>query len=101
MRKLADALFRNLAGIGGRSALLANAWDPTQQSVAEREFTSVAPDVYRQATFAPKTHPCGSDDHDHFADPLERRRIFETVYPADVRRENGGHLGIESSTPRP
>lgn len=96
MASVADTLFRNLGGIGGRATLLANAWDPTQHSVAQREFESGEPDVYRQAAFSPTEHPCGSDTHDHFGDPLERRRIFEAVYPEDHRRENGGHVPLES-----
>ena len=96
MRKVADAQYRNLAGTGGRASLLANAWDPTQHSVAQREFESSAPDVYRQATWAPTQHPCNQPEHDHFGDVVERRRIFEVVYPEDVRRENGGHVDLDS-----
>lgn len=96
MRRVADAQYRNLAGTGGRATLLANAWDPTQHSVAEREFTAKAKDVYRQAIWAPTSHACGAEDHDHFGDELERRAILETVYPVDVRRENGGHADLDS-----
>lgn len=88
MRKLADTQFRNLAGTGGRASLLANAWDPSQHSVAQREFESKATDLYRQATWPSKDLA--------FADPDQRRQILETVYPADVRRENGGHADIDS-----
>jgi hypothetical protein len=99
MRRVADALFRNLAGVGGRAALLANAWDPTQHSVAEREFKSPATDIYRQSIWAPTEHECGSTEHDHFGDPIERRRIFEVVYPLDQRREGGGHIDLDSIEP--
>lgn len=88
MRRLADTQYRNLAGIGGRAVGLANAWDPGQHSVAQREFESKATDVYRQSTWAPR-------DLD-FADQGERRRIFEVVYPPDVRRENGGHVDLDA-----
>lgn len=88
MDKVANAQYRNLAGVGGRASLLANAWDPTQQSVAQREFESDAADIYRQATWAPK----GKD----FADPEQRREILEYVYPADHRREHGGHADLDS-----
>jgi hypothetical protein len=96
MEKVADAQYRNLAGTGGRATLLANAWDPTQHSVAQREFESTAEDLYRQAIWSPSSHACDSDEHDHFGDPLERRGILEAVYPADHRRENGGHADLDS-----
>ena len=96
MRGVADAQYRNLAGVGGRASLLANAWDPGQHSVAEREFTSTEPDIYQQSIWPPKEHPCKDDEHDHFGDLLERRRIFETVYPLDTRREGGGHVDLDS-----
>jgi hypothetical protein len=88
MDDVADTQYRNLAGIGGRAVGLANAWDPTQKSVIQREWESGAPDVYRQATFAPE----GLD----FEDPIDRAAIYQAIYPADHRRENGGHLPIES-----
>jgi hypothetical protein len=96
MDDVADTQYRNLAGMGGRASCLANAWDPTRHSVAQREFESKEPDVYRQATFAPTSHACGqqTEEHDHFADPIERRAIFEAVYPPDHRREHGGHLEL-------
>jgi hypothetical protein len=91
MVKLADTQYRNLAGTGGRASGLANAWDPSQRSVIQREFESTASDVYRQSTWAPE----GLE----FAEPGDRRRIFEAVYPADVRREHGGHLDLEAIEP--
>lgn len=93
MDRVADAQYRNLAGVGGRAMGLANAWDPTQASVIQREWESGAADVYRQAVFA----PAASDDRElDFADPDDRAVVFDAVYPADHRRENGGHLTIES-----
>jgi hypothetical protein len=93
MRRVADAQYRNLAGTGGRASLLANAWDPAQESVAQREFESAALDVYRQSTWAPKEIAGVALD---FTDPIDRRRIFEAVYFPDVRRENGGHVDLDS-----
>jgi hypothetical protein len=98
MDDVADAQYRNLAGTGGRASLLANAWDPSQASIAKREWELVDDGIYRQAIWPP-THaelPCLDADHDHYGDPLERRRIFETVYPLDHRREGGGHVDLDN-----
>lgn len=45
--KLADTQRRNLAGMGGRSIETTNAWDPSEESVAQTTFESAPPDVYR------------------------------------------------------
>jgi len=45
--KLADTQRRNLAGMGGRFLETANAWDPTEQSVAQETYESEAGGVYR------------------------------------------------------
>ena len=37
MTKVADTQYRGLAGMGGRAALTTNAWDPGEESVAQRE----------------------------------------------------------------
>jgi hypothetical protein len=55
MTRVADAQYRNLAGMGGRASLESNAWDPAQQSVAQREFESASSDVYRQFDRPPKS----------------------------------------------
>jgi len=89
MEKLANAQYRNLAGTGGRALLLANMWDPSQHSVAERE--SQVDGVYFQSI----PWPSGLD----FMDPEQRRRGLEVVYPLDVRREGGGHLDLNSIEP--
>lgn len=93
MAKVADAQYRNLAGTGGRASLLANAWDPSQNSVAQREWDASATDLYRQSVWPPAKD--GERDLD-FTDPIDRRRIFEAVYPLDVRREGGGHVDLDS-----
>lgn len=87
MTKVADTQYRNLAGMGGRASLTANAWDPTDRSVAQREFESTSTDVLRQMVVPPT-------DLD-YADPVDRRRIHEIVYPSDVRRESGGHVDLD------
>ena len=88
MVKLADTQYRNLSGMGGRAALTSNAWDPAEHSVAQREYESSADDIYRQYVQPPKTLSYGNK--------AERRKIHRIVYPADVLRENGGHLDPDS-----
>lgn len=88
MVKLADTQYRNLAGMGGRAALTTNAWDPAEHSVAQREYEAKAPDVYVQFNRPPETLS--------FANKAERRRIFRIVYDADIRREHGGHVDLDS-----
>src|SRR3989304_2314328 len=34
--------------------------------------------------------------HLSYGDRRERHKIHQAVYPADVRRENGGHLDLDS-----
>lgn len=93
MEKLADAQYRNLSGTGGRAFLLANMWDPSQHSVAQRE--SAIDGVYFQTIPWPKVDGKVLD----FMDPDERRRGLEVVYPLDVRREGGGHVDLNSIEP--
>jgi hypothetical protein len=88
MVKLADTQYRNLSGMGGRAALTSNAYDPSERSVAQREYTSTVTDVYRQFATPPKNLS--------YANKAERRKIHRIVYPPDVLQENGGHLPIES-----
>lgn len=88
MVKLADTQYRNLSGMGGRAALTTNAWDPAEHSVAQREYESAATDVYRQFVSPPKNLSYG--------DRRDRHRIHRIVYPADVLRENGGHVDLDA-----
>lgn len=88
MVKLADTQYRGLSGMGGRASLSSNAWDPSQQSVAQQQFESAAADIYRQFIQPPRALS--------YNDRHERRKIHRIVYPADVLRENGGHLDLDS-----
>lgn len=88
MEKLADTQYRNLAGMEGRASLTTNAWDPSQHSVAQREFESKATDIYRQFV----QPPAGLS----YTDKRERHKIHRAVYDSDVLRENGGHLNLDS-----
>lgn len=92
MTKVADTLHRNLAGMSARASLESNAWDPAQHSTAQREYELVdqgkVDDVYVQFT----QHPKGLS----FTNKVERRKILRIVYPADTRREAGGHVDLDS-----
>jgi hypothetical protein len=70
-RALADNQRRNLAGMGGRWLETTNAWDPTQESVAQQTAESTAPGVLK-------------DDVDpgpgSIRNKQERRRMFRKVY---------------------
>lgn len=87
MARVADTQYRGLAGMGGRASLTTNAWDPSEQSVAQREFESSAKDVYRQFAQPPA--------HLSYRNKQERRRIHRIVY-AEALRENGGHIDLDS-----
>jgi hypothetical protein len=87
MTKVADTQYRGLAGMGGRASLTTNAWDPSEQSVAQREFESSATDVYRQF----KRPPANLS----FTNKRERRRILQIVY-GEALRERGGHVDIDA-----
>jgi hypothetical protein len=69
--KLADTQRRNLAGMGGRAIATTNAWDPAENSDAQRTFEAHMPDVYIDY---PKPLP-GS-----FRNKRERRRILKHAY---------------------
>lgn len=84
MLKVADTQYRSLAGMGGRASLTSNAWDPSEESVGQREYESNADDVYRQFIQPPK--------HLNYANRNHRKKIHSIVYPTDVLRENGGHV---------
>jgi hypothetical protein len=88
MAAVADTQYRGLAGMGGRAALTSNAWDPAERSVAQVEFESKAPDVYRQFVRPPKTLK--------YETVKDRRKIHRIVYPPEVLREEGGHVDLDS-----
>lgn len=70
-RKLADAQRRNLAGMGGRWLETTNAWDPTDESVAQQTAESQAPGVYLDDV----EPPAGS-----VRNKQERRKMLRRVY---------------------
>lgn len=69
--KLADVQRRNLAGMGGRSIETTNAWDPSEESVAQTTFEANRDDVLVDYPEPPK----GS-----IRNKRERRRVLKFVY---------------------
>lgn len=52
--KLAETQRRNLSGTGGRAVETTNAWDPSEQSVAQRTSEALVRDVYRDHRIPPR-----------------------------------------------
>lgn len=72
MVDVAETQRRGLAGMGGRAVETTNAFDPAENSVAQRTLTSKALDVFRLFPQAPA--------HLSFGDKRERRQILRHVY---------------------
>jgi hypothetical protein len=87
MTKVADTQYRGLAGMGGRASLTSNAWDPAEQSVAQREYESGARDVYRQFLQPPANLS--------YRNKVERRKIHRIVY-GEALKEKGGHVDLDA-----
>lgn len=87
MAKVADNQYRGLAGMGGRASLETNAYDPSEESVAQQQYESSAKDVYRQFDQPPA--------HLSYHNKRERRQIHRLVY-GEVLTENGGHVDLDS-----
>lgn len=82
---LADTQRRNLAGMGGRSVATTNAWDPAENSDAQRTFETAMDDVlvdYPQP-------PTGS-----FGNKRERAKILRFVY-GDSAVDRGGWVDLD------
>ena len=69
---LATTIRRGLSGTGGRAVETTNAWDPSEDSVAQRTFESTAADVQRDF----RSPPVGLS----WDDVNERRQIIEWNY---------------------
>ncbi len=100
MVKVAETQRRNCAGMGGRTTANTNAWDPAQNSDAQRAWESVHPkdpkvvpltDIFIQFRQPPANLSFGNRE--------QRWKIYLAIYPTDVRRENGGHLDLNSIEP--
>lgn len=92
MDKTFDTMSRGVSGMGGRVSGTTNAWDPAQNSVAQTEYESAAlGDIFCYYVDPGLTLSIRNKE--------ERRALLRKVYPADVRRENGGHLDLDSIEP--
>lgn len=70
--EVADAQRRGAAGMGGRTIETTNAYDPTEDSQAQRTFESTAEDIFRFFREPPANLS--------YKNKRERRRIHEYVY---------------------
>ncbi|MFJ1650095.1 hypothetical protein ACIOC2_01505 [Streptomyces sp. NPDC088337] len=71
---------RNLSGTGGRAVETTNAWDPSEQSVAQLTAESSVKDVYRDHRKAPIAS---------LKNKAERRRALRVVYGDSAKRPGG------------
>jgi hypothetical protein len=72
MITIAETQRRGLAGMGGRSTETTNAWDPSENSVAQRTAEARRPDIFRWHPQPPV--------HLSYRDRRERHRIHQAVY---------------------
>lgn len=82
---LADTQRRNLSGMGGRSVATTNAWDPAEQSDAQRTYEADLPDVWTDYPAPPKGD---------FAKTSDRSKILKAVY-GDSLVSKGGWVDLE------
>lgn len=71
---------RNLSGTGGRAVETTNAWDPSEQSVAQRTSEAKAKDIHRDHRPAPPAS---------LANKAERRKALRVAYGDSARRPLG------------
>ena len=72
LRRVAETQRRGLAGMGGRSVETTNAWDPSEDSVAQSTAESKREDIFRFHREPPK--------HLSYRNKAERARIHRHVY---------------------
>ena len=82
---LADTQRRNLSGMGGRSVSTTNAWNPSEQSDAQRTFEADLADVWVDFPTPPKGN---------FEKAQDRHKILEAVY-GDSLVSAGGWVDLE------
>lgn len=72
LRRVAETQRRGAAGMGGRSMETTNAWDPSEESVAQTTAASKRPDIFRYHPKAPASLS--------YENKRERRKIHAIVY---------------------
>lgn len=82
MVRVAETQRRGLAGMGGRAMETTNAWDPSENSVAQRTSNSKRPDIFRYHPQAPKTLS--------YKDKRQRRKIHVHVYAGSAHVDLDG-----------
>ena len=82
---LADTQRRNLAGMGGRSVATTNAWDPAENSDAQRTYEALTADVHIDYP----QPPTGS-----FRNKRERAKVLRAVY-GDSNADRGGWVDLD------
>ncbi len=81
MLEVAETQRRGLAGMGGRAIETTNAWDPSENSVAQRTAESRADDIHRDHRLAPP--------HLSYTNQRDRRRIHRHVYGDSAKKPLG------------
>ena len=81
MVQVAETQRRGLAGMGGRSIETTNAWDPSEDSVAQRTAESRVRDIYRDHRLA--------DPHLKYKLKADRRKIHRVVYGDSAKPRTG------------
>ncbi|WML63646.1 terminase [Rhodococcus sp. AH-ZY2] len=69
---VAETQRRGAAGMGGRTMETTNAWDPSENSTAQRTYESQAPDIFKFYRIPPKGLSWGNK--------RDRRKILKYVY---------------------
>ncbi|MCW2870881.1 hypothetical protein, partial [Actinacidiphila oryziradicis] len=72
MIRVAETQRRGAAGMGGRTMETTNAWDPSEDSVAQRTSESQRPDIFKFHELAPSSLS--------YRNKAERRKIHRFVY---------------------
>lgn len=81
MLAVSDTMNRGLAGMGGRAVETTNAWDPSENSVAQHTSESLVTDIYRDHSLAPSGLSYSNREH--------RRKIHRHVYGDSARKPHG------------